>query len=91
MEHNLEIDWHTGDIHMTRCLATCRPMIEMDDSNDTSEPKNESAKNTKRHPGAKSHHQVHIKEVLEHNQNALNLHKASHIQILRSWAKMANF
>ena len=25
MEHNPEMDWHTGDITMTRCLASCRP------------------------------------------------------------------
>ena len=30
MEHNPEIDWHMGDIHLTRCPAMCRSVTKMD-------------------------------------------------------------
>jgi len=53
-EHNPEIDWHTGDIHMTRCPAACRPTMEPDSPINSDWLKNKSAEKMKAHPEAKS-------------------------------------
>src|SRR5882724_11342721 len=61
MEHNPEIDWHTGDISMMRCLASCRSKAieEKDWLNCV------SANKTWRQLKAHLHRQVHIEEVPE--------------------------
>jgi len=56
MEHNPEIDWHTGDIHMTRCPATYRSATEMDSLSDLAQLKSESAESMKGLARAKPHH-----------------------------------
>jgi len=58
-EHNPEIDWHTGDIHMTRCLASCRLNMPQDNLIDGLAGKTKGALE------AKAHHWVYIEEVPE--------------------------
>jgi len=65
MEHIPELDWCTGDIHMTRCPSSCRPDALMDCPSNTIQPNDRQTDKTKRHPKAKHCHQVHIKEVQE--------------------------
>src|SRR5882724_10402836 len=68
MEHNPEIDWHMGDISMTRCPASCRPKTaEREDR-----PNHVLANKTWKQPKAHFHSRVHVEEVSEshsaHNQ-----------------------
>ena len=61
MEHNPEIDWHTGEISMARCPTSCRPKAteEMD------QPNHILANTTRRQPKTHLHRHVHVEEVPE--------------------------
>ena len=59
MEHNPEIDWHTGEVHMTRCPASCGLTTLMDQLS------NGQADKPKGHSKAKPIQQVHVEDVRE--------------------------
>jgi len=61
MEHNPEIDWHMGEISMTRCPTSCRLKAaqEMD------RPNRILADMTWRQPKTHLHRRVHVEEVPE--------------------------
>src|SRR5882724_13103700 len=61
MEHNPEIDWHMGEISMTRCPTSCRPKAteEMD------RPNRILADTTRKQLKTHLHRRVHVEEVPE--------------------------
>jgi len=57
VEHNSEIDWSTGKVSMTRCLAACVPNATADDINQL---KFSSADYLAGCPSAKAFQKIHI-------------------------------
>src|SRR5882724_9829491 len=68
MEHNPGIDWHTGNISMTRCLASCRLKTAEEEDWLNCKLVDKTWKQLKAH----IHCQLHVEEVSEshsaHNQ-----------------------
>ena len=61
MENNPEIDWHTGDISMMRCPASCRSKAKEEKDQKNCVLANKTWRQLKAH----LHRQVHIEEVPE--------------------------
>src|SRR5882724_3669952 len=59
MEHNPEIDWHTGEISMTRCPTPCRPKT----TEEPNRPDRISADKAQEQPKTHLHRQVCVYEV----------------------------
>jgi len=75
MEHNPDIDWLIGGIIMTRCPASCGLNTPADNLN------NSSAGNSKGILEGKSHHWVHIEEVLEMRSTQTGSLRLNHIPV----------
>jgi len=88
IEHNLEINWCRGDIHMTRCLAACRPVVETNGLSNSAWLK-KLAENTNDTWEFSLTIEYILKRFQKYNQKPLrpSCHQALHSQTLKKWAK----